>query len=64
MDENVGIVKEIDNLGRIVIPKDLRKRFGLEESVELVVTQNGILIRSLKYKLVKRAEESSGTNND
>ena len=64
MDENVGIVKEIDNLGRIVIPKDLRKRFGLEESVELVVTQNGILIRSPKYKLVKIVEKSSGTKND
>ena len=32
----VGINKEIDSLGRLVIPKELRERFGLQKNVELV----------------------------
>ena len=53
----VGIVKEIDNLGRIVIPKKFRARFGLEDYVEIVATESGVLIRNPKYKLVKTDSE-------
>lgn len=49
----VGIIKEVDKLGRIVIPKDLRVRYGLEKSAELVATESGIILRNPKYKLVK-----------
>ena len=52
----IGIVKEIDNLGRIQIPKEIRKRLGLNNKVELVVTQNGLLIKSDEYTLVKIKE--------
>ena len=51
--KNVGITKGIDKLGIIVIPKELRERFGIEESVEVVATEQGILLRAPKYKLVK-----------
>ena len=53
MNKNVGVIKEIDNLGRIVIPKEFRRRLGLGENVEVVLTDNGVLIRNPKYKLVE-----------
>ena len=52
--DNVGIIKEIDEIGRIVIPKELRTRFMLEGNVEIVMTKDGILIRNPKYELVAK----------
>ena len=52
--EAIGIVKEIDRVGRIVIPKEFRERLGLEDYVEMVLTSEGVLIRSSKYTLVKK----------
>lgn len=40
MKSSVGIIKEIDKLGRIVIPKEYRDRYGLFENVEMVATEN------------------------
>lgn len=48
----IGIIKGIDELGRIVIPKDFRERIGLEGEVEILLTEEGILVRSPKYRLV------------
>ena len=53
MKNKVGVLKELDNLGKIVIPKELRSRFALNEQVELVVTEFGVLIRNPKYKLIE-----------
>ena len=50
---NLGIIKEIDDLGRLQIPKDIRTRLGLKKNVRLVVTPDGLLIKSEEYKLVK-----------
>ena len=49
----IGIIKEVDKLGRIVIPKEFRDRFGLKESVELIPTELGIVLRSPEYRLVR-----------
>ena len=59
MNEKIGVVKEIDNLGRLVIPKEMRETFKLDKSVELVLTRDGILIRNPKYRLIEKtnAEE-------
>ncbi len=54
MSEAIGVIKEIDNLGRILIPKELRERLLLEREVELVLTEEGLLIRNPEYKLAKR----------
>ena len=52
--KNIGITKEIDALGRLVIPKEMRALFHLDTQVELVVTAEGILLRSPIYKIVKK----------
>ncbi|MBQ4066374.1 MAG: AbrB/MazE/SpoVT family DNA-binding domain-containing protein [Clostridia bacterium] len=49
----IGIIKEIDKLGRIVIPKEIRDRYGIHATVEIVTTKDGILIRNPEYKLTK-----------
>ena len=53
MKNGVGIIKEVDKLGRIVIPKEFRERYGLFESVEVVATEAGILLRNPEYELIK-----------
>ena len=50
----VGVKKELDKLGRICIPKEMRKLFKLENEVELQVTEEGILIKNPEYILVKK----------
>ena len=52
----LGIVKEIDRVGRIVIPKEFRERLKLESDVEMVMTAEGVLIRNPKYEIVKKAD--------
>ncbi|MBQ5746682.1 MAG: hypothetical protein IIV81_01965 [Clostridia bacterium] len=53
----IGIVKEIDTLGRLQIPKEIRVRLGLGKTVELIVTEDGLLIKSVEYVLVKSEGE-------
>ena len=52
----MGVKKEIDKLGRICIPKDMRKLFNLENEVELKITDKGILINNPEYMLVKKED--------
>lgn len=51
--DNVGVIKEFDKLGRIVIPKQMRNRYGLYTKVEVVATKDGVLIRNPEYVLEK-----------
>lgn len=53
MKNIVGIIKEVDKLGRIVIPKEVRERFGLTESVEIIATEFGVVLRKPGYKIVR-----------
>ena len=50
----IGIIKEIDRLGRIVIPKEFRQRYALTDQVELVATEDGILLKNQTYILGER----------
>lgn len=50
----VGVVKEVDKLGRIVIPKEFRERLMLEKEVEMILTKDGVLIRNPIYALTKK----------
>lgn len=53
MKESVGVIKEIDNLGRIVIPKEMRDRLLFDKRVEVVLTRDGVLLRNPEYELAK-----------
>ena len=55
---DIGIIKSIDNLGRLSIPKEMRQLYKLEKEVELVVTANGILIKNPEYVLVKKRKKA------
>ena len=52
-----GIKKEIDKLGRIVIPSEIRRLYGLTDEVEIVITKEGALLRHPKYRLVKTEKD-------
>ena len=59
MKETVGVIKEIDKLGRIVIPKEMRERHGLESKVEVVLTKEGVLLRNSEFELIRISEKTS-----
>ena len=42
-----GIIRRFDDLGRIVIPKEIRRKFKINagEPVEIYITEEGILLK-------------------
>ena len=55
----IGVIKEFDKLGRIVIPKDIRERYALNDKVEIVTTKDGALLKNPDYCLIKiKGEEA------
>ena len=54
MEKGIGIHKDFDALGRIVIPKEMRSLFRFEKTVEVVVVEEGVLLRNPAYELVKK----------
>ena len=56
MDDKIGVIKEVDNLGRLVIPKEMRETFKLKKYVEIVVTKDGILVRNPKYEIIEKKD--------
>ena len=59
MDKRIGVIKEIDSLGRIVIPKEYRERLLLKGDVEVLLTKDGVLIRNPEYELVKKENNTT-----
>ena len=57
--EKIGVIKRFDNLGRIVIPKEMRDRYRLDVEVEVVATEEGVLIRNPVYELIKKTENKA-----
>ncbi len=47
MNKAFGFVRMVDKFGRIVIPKDLRVRYGMEDYSKIVIiaTDEGIIIK-------------------
>ena len=56
----IGIFKDFDRLGRIVVPKELRERFALGEMPKMVAAENRVLILDPEYILTraKKAEKA------
>lgn len=52
---NVGIIRKVDHLGRITIPKEYRKFYHLEENEPICIidTPEGVLLTNPKYKVVE-----------
>lgn len=53
--ESLGIVRKIDETGRIVLPKDFRRRLGIEpnvDAVELFADGDQIIIKKYSQKCV------------
>ena len=57
--EKIGIQKELDALGRLCIPKEMRKLYHIDTEVELCLTEEGILIRNPEYVLMKKSERNA-----
>lgn len=62
-------VIEADKLGRIVIPKNLRKELGIKEKTRFILTKRGegqLLLQKIDVEEMARRleEELSGTNID
>ena len=58
--KKIGVIKKIDKLERLVIPKSLRDRYGIKKEVELIATEDGILIRSPEFVLIHNSEIKGG----
>ena len=54
--KKIGVKRDIDKLGRICIPKEMREMFRLEKEVEIQSTTEGVLIRNPEYIVVKRTD--------
>ncbi len=55
MKKSIGVTKEIDKNGRLVIPKEMRELFNFENTVELIVTKEGVLVRNPEYILIEKS---------
>ncbi|MEK5330285.1 MULTISPECIES: AbrB/MazE/SpoVT family DNA-binding domain-containing protein [unclassified Lysinibacillus] len=48
--KSTGIVRKIDDLGRVVIPKEIRRTLGIEEGDSLEIYTNGNQVVLQKYQ--------------
>ena len=57
-----GIVRRVDDLGRVVIPKEIRRSMGIKEGepLEIYLEEDAVIFRRYSYNLadeVKRVAE-------
>ncbi|WP_193064489.1 AbrB/MazE/SpoVT family DNA-binding domain-containing protein [Oceanobacillus oncorhynchi] len=62
--KSTGIVRKVDELGRIVIPKELRRSLNIQERdpMEIFVEEDRIIIR--KYEAEKTCFITGEVNDD
>lgn len=53
--KSVGVVRKIDHLGRVVIPKEIRdvNGWGEKQPVEMFATEDGIFIKAYQNSVDK-----------
>lgn len=59
MFKHTGIVRRIDDLGRIVIPKEIRRRFHIKEGDPLEIGEGEHSIQLKKYSVLDFSDETS-----
>jgi len=61
--KNVGIVRDIDKLGRFVIPVELRSKLGIEngDAIEIFAEQGRIVLKKYEKSCIFCKEESDIT---
>lgn len=59
---NIGIVRKVDSLGRVTLPKELRRVFCLDKDsqIEILATDQGILLRVPNIE-IKRTDRNGGS---
>ena len=57
--KSIGIVRKLDNLGRIVLPIELRRTLGIEsrDSIEISIDGDSIILKKYVPEPVKRGRE-------
>ena len=53
----MAIERKMDNLGRIVIPKEMRDRIGLEEGIPVTIVSSDVEITIRNAKPIKTKAE-------
>lgn len=53
MFKHTGIVRRIDDIGRIVIPKEVRRRFRINDGDPIEIGEDGEFIALRKYSVVE-----------
>lgn len=58
--KSTGIIRRTDDLGRIVIPKELRKSFGIEENtpLEIFLRGNQIILEKSNQKVCQNCGQT------
>jgi AbrB family looped-hinge helix DNA binding protein len=53
-----GIVRRVDDLGRVVIPKEIRRSMGIKEGepLEIYLENDAVIFRRYSYNLVHEIE--------
>lgn len=53
-----GIVRHIDDLGRIVVPREIRKRYGIEEgnAIEFFMEDDAIVLKPYRISIGDEAK--------
>ncbi len=53
-----GIVRRVDDLGRVVIPKEIRRSMGIREGepLEIYLENDAVIFRRYSYNLVHEIE--------
>ncbi len=62
MKKSTGIVRRLDELGRIVLPIELRKKLGLEEkdALEIYVEGSSIVLKKYENKICTKCKQIIG----
>ena len=60
---NTGVVRRIDNLGRIMIPKELRNTFGLDagQAVQIFTEGDKVIFKKYQFSCVFCGEASGNS---